>query len=353
MTGQKRMVVRLSIEWKRRLTILGIAAGTIAVYRYLLPIILPFLAAWILAAWLHPVAVRLQARTKIKKSVWGAALLTVAAAVAVLVLYWVSGEILGQLKTAVARFPALLKWASVFLDECCEMLEEMTGIYSGDLRVHILENMEGMQEEFMAAISPQTFTRLFGAVKNFLLLCSGAVVTFISAILILADMDSFQRKIWDYTWLVGIRRVINQLKKTTAVYMKAQVIIIFIVAAVCAAGFWVMKSPYFLILGIALGLLDALPIIGTGTFLYPAALVFAVKGNFKMAAGCVLLDIVTSILREYLEPKLLGGRLGISPIAVLGSVYIGLFLFGTWGVLLGPLCFSTIYETGRVWDVWD
>lgn len=350
---QTRMVMVVSIEWKRRLTILGIAAGAFVIYRYLLPVILPFLAAWVLAAWLHPVSVRLQTRTKIKKTIWSTALLTAVAAAAALLLFLAAREILAQLKTAVINFPILLKWASGLLDECCTMLEKMTGIESEALRLHILSHMDGMQEEFLAALSPQTMAKVFGAAKSLLVICSGMVVTFISAVLIMSDMDSLQRRIWDYSWLVGVRRVINQLKKTTAVYLKAQVIIILIVSAVCAVGFWMMKSPYFLILGICLGLLDALPIIGTGTFLYPAALVFAIKGSFKIAAGCVLLDIVTSILREFLEPKLLGGKLGVSPIAVLASVYIGLFLFGGWGVFLGPLCFSTIYETGRVWDIWD
>lgn len=353
MNRQVRMVMILSIEWKRRLTILGIAVGTIGVYRYLLPVILPFLAAWLLAVWIHPVAVRLQSRTKIKKIIWSTAILTAVVALAALLIFWAAREILEQLKTAVINFPILLKWASGLLDEFCVMLEEMTGIGKGDLRGHILTYMAGMQEEFMAALSPQTLTKVLGAAKSLLVLCSGAVVTFISAVLIMSDMENLQRKIWDYSWLVGVRRVLNQLKKTTAVYLKAQVIIILIVAAVCAAGFWIMRSPYFLILGIGLGLLDALPIIGTGTFLYPAALIFVIKGSFETAVGCVLLDIVTSILREYLEPKLLGGKLGISPISVLASVYIGLFLFGGWGVFLGPLCFSTIYETGRVWDVWD
>src|SRR5699024_9675753 len=102
-----------------------------------------------------------------------------------------------------------------------------------------------------------------------------------------------------------------------------------------------------------LGALDALPLIGTGMFLYPAAVVLFIKGNTFAAAGCVLLDVITSLLREFLEPRLLGGKLGISPISVLAAVYIGVFLFGAWGVILGPLSFSTVYEIGREWDIWD
>lgn len=70
------------------------------------------------------------------------------------------------------------------------------------------------------------------------------------------------------------------------------------------------------------------------------------------ALGCVGLDIVTSFLREFMEPRLLGAKLGISPLAVLASVYFGMLIYGGWGVLLGPLSFSTAYEIGREWDVW-
>ncbi|MDD7729443.1 MAG: AI-2E family transporter [Clostridia bacterium] len=350
---QLHMVSVLSVEWKRKLTILGIVAGTFLTYRYLLPVILPFLAAWLLAAWLNPYALRLQSYTRIKKNIWNVILLATVFAILVVLLYLGAKELLGQLKTAVANFSVLLSWASVFLDKGCALLEDVTGIAKESSRAYILSHLSGMQEEFLAALSPRTFARVSSAAKKIVIFFSGIVVTFIGAILMMADMENLHRKIWDYSWLVSIRRVVNQLKRTTAVYLKAQVIIMLIVAGICAAGFWIMKSPYFLILGIVLGLLDALPVIGTGTFLYPAAFLFLIKGNFAVAAGCVLLDVITSILREYLEPKLLGGKLGISPIAVLASVYIGIFLYGGCGVFLGPLSFSTIYESGKVWDVWD
>lgn len=113
-----------------------------------------------------------------------------------------------------------------------------------------------------------------------------------------------------------------------------------------------MGSPYFLILGIVLAVFDAVPIIGTGTFLYPAALILFLQRKGMLAAGCVLLDLITSFLREFLEPRLLGAKLGVSPLAVLASVYFGMLLFGGWGVLVGPLSFSTAYEIGKEWDIW-
>jgi sporulation integral membrane protein YtvI len=347
------MVKKLNIEWKRRLMITGIIAGVFLGYRYLLPVVFPFLAAWLLAGWLYPYALKIEKKTKLKKSLAGSILLILLFAVAGGGLFFIGKEILLQIKTAISNIPLILHFASLFLDKCCDVLEDMTGIGKENSRSYILTRMSGMQEQFLSEISPQTIGKIFFGLKNILVIMSGVVIIFICCILIISDMDHIRKKMADYTWMVGTRHVIDRLKKTTVTYLKAQVIIIAIVAGVCGAAFWMMGSPYFLLLGIFIGIMDALPIIGTGTFLYPAALFFIIKGNTGIAVGCVILDLVTSLLREYLEPRLLGGKLGVSPIVVIASVYIGIFLYGGLGVFLGPLSFSTIYEIGREWDIWD
>ena len=113
-----------------------------------------------------------------------------------------------------------------------------------------------------------------------------------------------------------------------------------------------MGNPYFFLLGAGLAVFDAIPLIGTGLFLYPAALILVLRKKIFLAVGCVLLDVVTSFTREYLESRLLGKGLGFSPVVVLASVYFGILLFGIWGVFLGPLSFSTVYEIGKEWDLW-
>lgn len=347
------MVRALHIEWKRRLTIVGIVTGVLLGYRYLLPVTIPFLAAWILAVWLYPVSYKLQKKTHIKKTIWGSLILAVLAGIIGIVLYWGFCELVSQIKMVFSNYYIFEQWVQVFVNDCCGMLEEITGIEAADSRKYILVQTKNFQRKLMETAGPSVVSNIVISVKSLLVFLSGLVVTFIMTILIIGDMESMQKKIWEYQWLVGIRRVIRRLKKTIVTYLKAQIIIMILVSAACTLGFWILKSPYFLILGIVLGIMDAIPLIGTGIFLYPAAILFLIKGNTVLAVGCVVIDIVTSLLREFLEPRLLGERLGVSPISVLASVYIGFFLFGAWGVLLGPLSFSTIYEIGREWDIWD
>ena len=47
--------------------------------------------------------------------------------------------------------------------------------------------------------------------------------------------------------------------------------------------------------------------------------------------------------REFLEPKLIGDRLGVLPIVILMSVYVGVKLYGVGGILLGPLSVLLIH----------
>lgn len=341
------------MEWKRRLTIAGIAVGVFAGYRYLLPAAIPFILAWVLACWLYPAAVRIEKRIKIKRSLAGGILLAVLLCAAAVLIYLGIRELLMQVRTAVENVPILMKWCENMLDGFCTFLENTAGIKGTVSRPWILKQVSGIGENFIAVFGKGTAGYVFSCARNILFIISGTVVTFISCILIIGDMENIRKKIWDYSWLVGTRRVVRRLQGTTVAYLKAQVVIIICVAAVCAVGFWIMGSPYFLIFGIALGVFDALPLIGTGAFLYPGALVLLIRGKAILALGCVLLDIITSVLREVLEPKLLGHRLGFSPVMMLVFVYAGVFLFGVWGVLLGPLAFSTAYEIGREWDIWD
>lgn len=347
------MVRYLHIEWKRRFTIVGIVVGVLLGYRYLLPVAIPFLASWILSAWLYPMTIRLEKKIKIKKTLSAGIFLTILTGIVGLLVYYGISEILLQLKMIFSNYSALQRWMQVFLNDCCGMFEEITGVSASESKQYILTQTKVLQKKVIQTAGPYILTNIVVSVKGLLVTLSGIVVTFIMTILLIGDMENIRRKIWEYHWLVGIRRVIRRLKKTIITYLKAQIVIMTLVSAACTLGFWILKSPYFLILGIALGVLDAIPLIGTGIFLYPAAVIFLIKGNTIFAVGCVAIDIVTSLLREFLEPRLLGDKLGVSPISVLASVYIGFFLFGGWGVILGPLSFSTINEIGKEWDVWD
>ena len=120
-----------------------------------------------------------------------------------------------------------------------------------------------------------------------------------------------------------------------------------LVTVICTAGLWALGNPYFLLLGIVIGLMDALPFIGTGIILIPIAVSWIFRKNVKMALGYAGLFLLTYIVREILEPRLLGRKLGIYPFVLVITVYAGIYLYGIAGVILGPVTLLTVKE---IWN---
>lgn len=81
-------------------------------------------------------------------------------------------------------------------------------------------------------------------------------------------------------------------------------------------------------------------ILGTGLVLLPWALVAGVMGNMFLAIGMLALYVVITAIRNVVEPKLVGRKIGLHPLATLISMFVGLQLFGILGMFLFPLLLS-------------
>ncbi len=120
-------------------------------------------------------------------------------------------------------------------------------------------------------------------------------------------------------------------------YIKAQLLIELIIFTVLFIGFTVLEIPYSLIFSIIVVIVDAIPILGTGTILIPWAILCIMSENIALAWGLLALYGVCLITRQIIEPKIIGSRFGIHPIASILSIYIGMKLFGVLGLFFGPL----------------
>ena len=98
-----------------------------------------------------------------------------------------------------------------------------------------------------------------------------------------------------------------------------------------------MRIPYAFIIALLLAVVDLLPLLGTGVILIPWALICLLLGQVKLGIGLLALYGVTTLVRQVLEPKLIGDGLGLHPLLSLFSMYAGLRLFGVWGMITAPL----------------
>ena len=129
--------------------------------------------------------------------------------------------------------------------------------------------------------------------------------------------------------------------------MKAQGKIMLVVGMVCVLGLWLLGNPYFVLWGVLIGFLDALPVLGVGIILIPWAVSWLVRGNYWLALGYLMLFLAADLVRQFLEPKILGKEIGIHPALMLVSVYGGIFLYGVAGFVLGPV---TVLIYMNIWQ---
>ncbi len=95
-------------------------------------------------------------------------------------------------------------------------------------------------------------------------------------------------------------------------------------------------------MAIVIGVVDALPILGTGAVIIPWAVINIIMKHYSLAAALLVLYGVIVVTRQIIEPKIMGKNIGLHPLATLISLYIGMRIFGIIGILIGPLTLIVI-----------
>ena len=113
----------------------------------------------------------------------------------------------------------------------------------------------------------------------------------------------------------------------------------------------VMKNSYVFVIAICIAVFDILPVAGSGGILIPWSLIALVSGNVGQCVGLLILYAVITVIRQYIEPKIVGDSLGVNPLVTLAGLYFGLKLFGFMGMFIVPICVMTLkafHDAGRI-----
>ena len=138
-------------------------------------------------------------------------------------------------------------------------------------------------------------------------------------------------------WRTRLGRVAGGLREALGGWLKAQGLLMLITFGELAAGFLLLRVELSLLLAGLVALVDALPVFGTGTVLLPWAVLALLGGDVRMSVGLLVLYSVISLVRSLLEPRLVGARVGLPPLAALVCMYVGFQALGVLGMLLAPL----------------
>ncbi len=167
-------------------------------------------------------------------------------------------------------------------------------------------------------------------------------------------ISKFVYKQMPESWRNKTRAVKEDLFAALVGFIKAQFILISVTFIELLIGYSLIGVKYVFAMALITAVVDALPVFGTGTILIPSAAVNLIMGNVTKAFGFITLYIVILIVRQVLEPKVVGQNLGLHPLVTLMSIYVGLQLFGIIGLFLGPIVVVIIkaLQKARILPQW-
>ena len=169
-----------------------------------------------------------------------------------------------------------------------------------------------------------------------LFLCTTVLATYFPSAGRPALLDGLRRRL-PPPWRTRLGRVAGGLREALGGWLKAQGLLMLITFGELAAGFLLLRVELSLLLAGLVALVDALPVFGTGTVLLPWAVLALLGGDVRMSVGLLVLYSVISLVRSLLEPRLVGARVGLPPLAALVCMYVGFQALGVLGMLLAPL----------------
>lgn len=336
-------------KWKKLLVYTVVALGIYVGIRCLFWAVFPFFVSFLCMKVCYPPAAFLQKKIRIGKGISVCVLFLILAASVGCLLWLGANRVTGQLWEIWQNVDKYQWYGKQLLEDCCCRLEGMIGIDAGSVRSYVTDHMSQVAIVVKERAGTVVMEYSYSYAKGFVKVIGILVVIVAVTVFLVKDYDKLKEQLRANPFYENIVRIKERVFYAVFVYVRAQLVIIMVISAICCVALYFMGMNRALTLGVVIGVLDALPFIGTGTVLIPWMMIQLLRGEILSAALLGSLYLVCSFTRELLEPKLIGTKLGVLPVYVVASVYVGIVLYGVGGVLLGPLHALLTLEIGKQW----
>lgn len=156
------------------------------------------------------------------------------------------------------------------------------------------------------------------------------------------------------TYIDYLREVLNMSSIGIKGYIKAQIKLMIITFLILSIGLYFIGIDKFILKAFGIAIVDIFPVLGSGIVMIPWAISFFVRNSINTGVYLILLYISLVIIRQIIEPKILGDSIGLRPIYTLAATILGSLFLGPFGVILGPIVaiiLNSIYTINKREDI--
>lgn len=354
----------MKVDWQKTASVLFCVLVAIGAFflvgKYVIAIVMPFLIAWGLALAVRPAANALSSRTKLPRRLSATLVLLLIFAVIGSLLFFGINRLIEELGRLAERFSS---GDSALGEQISHLMDSLDNVGS---RIPFLadENGSKLRESFDGMLSSalrEAGSKLISGVTSLataLIRSLPSIMLFIAVTIIAAfyfalDLDT----IHGYLSSLVPRRFAQKLpdfrertRRFMAKYLRAYLFLMFLTFCELFAGFTILSVEYSFLLALVISAVDILPALGVGTVLVPWSVVELLTRDFKTGFGLLILWAVITVVRQIVEPRIVGGSLGLHPVITLIGMYVGFRLFGIVGMLAAPALIVAVKAALREWN---
>lgn len=314
---------------------------TFIVANHVLPIVMPFAVAWIVASVTVSPARRISRKIGVSE---GPIRLIIALLLAISVS-GVAGLFVWKIVDSVWQFLGDMGEGNRLYDLLVSLLSYEFPIVGDKIPEELVATVREAARQVLSfgfSSLAEGATAIATALPHVFLMLLVSLISLIYFSLDYLRINDFVKSLLPKTWISVLSTFKKEVFTVIRKYFLSYFFILIITFVVMISGFMILRVEHALFVAFLVAVLDLLPIIGVGTVLIPWSIIELISGNRFLGVGLLLLFVVNAIIRQLIEPKILGRNLDLHPIVTLLLIYVGYSLFGLVGLIILPLIAVTL-----------
>ena len=336
------------------LTLAGILLVTLLVPK-LLRFFMPFVIAFIISSIANPIVRFMEKKIKIARKYSSVFMIVLVLGAVVGVLYLLIAFLVKQTMNLYADRFAIYDEVAAILNNFADNLGGVLGklpMGLQDTLNNLQDSLSAWARNFVAGIELPGFSTVGSYVGSVVEVIFYAIITILAAYFLTAERDNMG------AWLSKVmpeaakryyHMIMDSFKKAVGGYFKAQFKIMIILVIIMFVGFEFLNIDYSFLLALGIAFLDFLPVFGTGAVFWPWLVVDIVVGDYRQAIFLGILYLVCQLVKQILQPKMVGDSVGINPLAALFYMFVGYEFAGVVGMIIGipvGMIVVSLYQAG-------
>ncbi|MBR3772104.1 MAG: sporulation integral membrane protein YtvI [Clostridium sp.] len=312
---------------------------------YILPkligFFLPFVIGWIISIIANPLVRFMEKRIKIVRKHSSAIIIVGTLAGVIAILYAVGAFLVKELIGFLQDVPNIYAALSLKMDLLADKISGVYSVLPNDSRSTLDQVVNSISESisnYMANYELPSFSDAGNVVKNIADSVFSIIIVLLSSYFFIANRDKMMETVRKATPDVILEKfdmVANNFKQAIGGYFRAQFKLMVVVFAILWIGFILLGVDYSFLLALAVAFLDLLPFFGTGAVIGPWAVYCFIVGRYGDVVFLVVIYLLCQIIKQVLQPKMVGDSIGLSPLATLFFMFVGYRIGGLGGLILG------------------